>query len=112
MALTNRERQARWRERLRARAAMPIAAAFREYARALMNEEWLAGDGDADAALARAARDGFLGKSDDEIGRALDSLIFEFYETEYRRLAQAKRRSKRSRRLACTAAVTNEAPRD
>jgi hypothetical protein len=108
MALTNKERQARWRERVKARASMPIAVAFREYMRAEMTDGWLGSDEDADAACSRAARDAVLGKTDDELSYILDNAFSRLFEAEYLRLVNAKRRSERSKRRRDEAAVTNE----
>ncbi|WP_363347160.1 hypothetical protein [Methylocystis echinoides] len=108
MALTNKERQARWRERVKARASMPIAEAFREYMRAEMTDGWLGSDEDADAACARAARDAVLGKTDDELSNILDDAFSRLFEAEYIRLAKAKRRSERSKRRLDEAVVTDE----
>jgi hypothetical protein len=107
MALTNRERQARWRERVKARASMPIAEAFREYARQIMTDDWVNQDV-ADAAISRAARDAVLGKSGDELINILDNAFSRLFEAEYLRLVNAKRRSERSKRRRDEVAVTNE----
>jgi hypothetical protein len=108
MALTNRERQARWRERVKARASMPIAATFREYMRAVMTDGWLGSDEDAVAACSRAARDAVLSKTDDELSNIIDNAFSRLFEAEYLRLVNAKRRSERSKRRRDETAVTND----
>ena len=101
MAMSNRERQANWRARLKEKASSSCATALRERARSLMTDEWLSEDGEDSAGreLSRAARDSILAMTDGELLDLWDRVIDEAHRAEFLRLSKAARRRGRRKSL-------------
>jgi len=98
MALTNRERQARYRARLKAQASASCASALRDRTRQIVTDEWVFDGCDDPESIeaATAARDHVLSLPDASLVALWDQLIEKTYAAEFLRVVQiARRRSKR-----------------
>lgn len=99
MAMTNSERQARWRARLKDQAAKNarMQDVFRDYMRALLqSEDRLAACADEDEAeIRRKATEALLAQSDEQLTEVLNALIFAWHDDECLTLTHARRRRRR-----------------
>ncbi len=99
MAMTNRERQARYRARLKAQASASCANALRDRARQIMTDEWIA-DGETESMdAAVAARDHVLSLPDASLVALWDRVIEETHAAEFLRFVKIARRQAKRRPL-------------
>jgi uncharacterized phage protein gp47/JayE len=86
MALTNRERQARWRARLKEAASKNsrIEDMFREHMRAVLYDEALYADcaTEAELEVRLQAADAIIAESDEKLIEVLNALILAWHEDE------------------------------
>ena len=103
MAMTNRERQAKWRQNLRAKAAAGVSIddAFREKLRSVFPKDWSEwGEEDEGRfSVLDQARDEFLGMSDDELTKWFSEAVEAWHESRclkiFREMQQLKKQQER-----------------
>jgi len=101
MAMSNSERQARWRARLKARAERNgVEAVFREHMRSvLLREERFADCADEEELRVKlAAADSLLAQSDEKLVEVLNALIFAWHDEECLALSTVRREAPAPRR--------------
>jgi len=102
MALSNSERQARWRARLKEKAerGWRIEEAFRQHMRKVLLDEkrFLDCASESELEIRLAALDAMLAASDEKLAQVLNALIDAWYDDECIALSRARRAGQQASR--------------